>query len=106
MILTTVRLERPEGTVLAHGIPVQIEQMSVKEALDFDQARPYDTFWIYTRQGVPVTPAGGIARRDVLFDEVNTDPETGTLAKYRVSGLVETFASHHQELMAERIVGN
>src|SRR5579859_3657003 len=105
MILTTVRLERPEGTVLARGIPVQIDQMSVKEASDFEMARPYDSFWIYTRQGVPVTPAGGIARRDVLFDEVNNDPETGTLAKYRVSGLVETFSTHHQEAMAERVVG-
>jgi hypothetical protein len=41
----------------------------------------------------------------VLFDEQNTDPETGQLAKYRVSGLVETFIGDHQELIAERIVG-
>lgn len=105
MITTTVRLERPEGTVLARGIAVQIEQMSVREATDFDMARPFDSFWLYTLQGVPVTPPGGIVRRDVLFDEVNTDPETGTLAKYRVSGLVETFANHHQEAMVERVVG-
>lgn len=103
MILTTVRLERPEGTVLLRGIAVQIEQASLEERVEFEGARPYDVFSIYTTQGVPSTP---IQRRDVLFDEQNTDPETGQLAKYRVSGLVETFLGDHQELVAQRVVGS
>ena len=103
-VVTTVRIERPEGTVVATHIPVQIDQAGTHEELDFDGARPYDLFWIYTLAGVP-SPSP-IQRRDVLFDEVNTDPETGALAKYRVSGLVETFAGDHQELMAERVVGS
>ncbi|HEX9414349.1 MAG TPA: hypothetical protein VF916_12665, partial [Ktedonobacterales bacterium] len=41
MILTTVRLERPEGTVLLTGIAVQIEQASDLERLELDGARPY-----------------------------------------------------------------
>lgn len=102
MILTTVRLERPEGTVLLRGIAVQIEQASEIERLELLGARPFDMFYVYTLQGVPSTP---IRRRDVLFDEVNTDPETGALAKYRVSGLVETFAGDHQEMLVERVVG-
>jgi hypothetical protein len=102
MILTTVRLERPEGTVLLRGISVQIEQASLEERRELEGARPYDVFAIYTLQGVPTTP---IQRRDVLFDEVNNDPETGALAKYRVSGLVETFMGDHQEMLAERVVG-
>ena len=102
MILTTVRLERPEGTVLLRGIAVQIEQASLEERVEFEGARPYDVFAIYTAQGVPSTP---IQRRDVLFDEQNTDAETGVAAKYRVSGLVETFLGDHQELVAERVVG-
>ena len=102
MILTTVRVERPEGTVVARGVAVQIEEAALEERLSFDGARPYDSVYIYTTQGVPTTP---LQRRDVLYDEVNVDPETGTLAKYRVSGAVETFNYDHQEMIAERIVG-
>lgn len=102
MILTTVRVERPEGTVVARGVAVQIEEAALEERLSFEGARPYDLVAIYTTQGVPLTP---IRRRDVLYDEVNLDPETGALAKYRVAGAVETFASDHQEMIAERVVG-
>ena len=104
MILTTVRLERPEGKVQLRGIAVQIEQASPDdlERLDLEGARPYDIFWVYTTQGVPSVP---IQRRDVLFDEWNTDPETGQPAKYRVAGAVETFADDHQEALCQRVVG-
>jgi hypothetical protein len=105
MNLTTVRIERPEGTVVASHVSVQIENasaFSAREAVEFEGARPFDMVAIYTTQGVPLVP---IQRRDVLFDEVNTDPETGALAKYRVSGLVETFTGSHQEMLAERVVG-
>lgn len=102
MILTTVRVERPEGTVVARGVAVQIEEAALEERLSFEGARPYDQVAIYTTQGVPLNP---IRRRDVLYDEVNLDPETGALAKYRVAGAVETFANDHQEMIAERVVG-
>ncbi len=102
MVQTTVRLERPEGTVLLRGIWVLIEQGNTLERHDLEGARPFDLFTIYTLQGVPSTP---IQRRDVLFDEVNVDPETGQLAKYRVTGLVETLLADHQEVLAERVVG-
>lgn len=103
MIFTTVRLERPEGIVQLRGIPVQIEQAAADDLarLDSAGARPYDTFWVYTTQGVPAVP---LTRRDVLFDEANADPETGQPAKYRISGLVETF-DDHQEALCERVVG-
>lgn len=107
MILTTVRVERPEGTVIASGVAVQIDAYDPalsNESLfqSFAGARPYDLVDIYTTQGVPRIP---IQRRDVLFDEVNTDPETGQLAKYRVSAAVETFQYSHQQIRAERVVG-
>jgi hypothetical protein len=41
----------------------------------------------------------------VLVDEVNIDPEMNTNVKYRVAGLVETFADDHQEMLVERVVG-
>lgn len=102
MIQTTVRLERPEGTVLLRGIPVQIELAADLERHDLAGARPYDLCAIYTIQGVPSVP---LQRRDVIFDELNSDPETGQLAKYRVVGAVETFENDHQECVAERVVG-
>lgn len=103
MITTTVRIERPQGTTVASGVPVQIDQASLEERLEFAGARPYDVFTVYTLWP-PIDPAI-IRRRDVLVDESNTDPETGTNAKYRVSGLVETFADDHQEMLVERVVG-
>ncbi len=104
MRFTTVRLERPAGTILLRDIPVQIEHADPadREHLDESGARPIDLFWLYTTQGVPTVP---IRRRDLLTDEINSDPETGQLARYRVSGLVETFDDNHQEALCERFVG-
>ncbi|HEX6819280.1 MAG TPA: hypothetical protein VF120_12960 [Ktedonobacterales bacterium] len=104
MIFTTVRLERPEGSVQATGIAVLIEQAATDEGerLDLGGARPYDVFWISSVQGVPANP---FQRRDVLVDEHNSDPETGQLAVYRIAGVVETFDNDHQEAYCERVVG-
>lgn len=104
MYLTTVRLERPEGTPLLDGISVQIEGAAPRELAveDLGGARPFDLIWLYTTAGVPSVP---LRRRDVLFDEVNLDPETDLPAKYRVVGLVETLLDDHQEALCERVVG-
>ncbi len=106
MILTSVQVQRPEGTVVASGVWVQIDQADTYERLDFEGARPFDQYVVFTRQGVPASP---LRRRDVLVDEKNTDPETGVAAKYRVVGNVETFgwgaAGTHQECVVERVVG-
>ena len=104
MIFTTVRLERPQGTVLLRGIPVQIEQADPADAarIELEGARPTDLFWLSTTQGVPSIP---LRRRDVLYDELNADPETGQPAAYRVAGLPETFENDHQEALCQRIIG-
>ena len=103
MIFTTIRVERPEGTVVARGVAVLIELAADSaEQIDLDGARPYDQVVISTTQGVPSIP---LRRRDTLFDEQNTDPETGAPAKYRVTAAVETFDADHQEALCERVVG-
>ncbi len=104
MIFTTVRVERPEGTVALSGVAVQIEGALPSDSVEADLAgaRPYDLFWVYTSQGVPLVP---LQRRDVLFDEQNVDSETGLPAKYRIVGMVETFEQDHQEALCERVVG-
>ncbi len=105
MLFTTMRVERPEGVVVALGVAALIESAAnapEAERLDFDEARPFDLVLISTTQGVPLVPW---QRRDTLFDEVNTDPETGQPAKYRIVAPVETFDGDHQEALCERIVG-
>ena len=103
VIFTTIRVERPEGTTVQAGVPVQIESASGDgEHLDFSDARPFDLFWLYTTHGLPPIP---LRRRDVLYDEMNSDPETNQPAKYRIVADVETFDHDHQEALCERVVG-
>ena len=105
MLFTTVRVERPEGVVVARGVAALIESAANAPAiarLDFDEARAFDLVLISTVQGVPLV---AWQRRDTLFDEVNVDPETGQLAKYRIVAPVETYDGDHQEALCERIVG-
>ena len=105
MLFTTVRVERPEGVVVARGVAALIEAAAntpAIERLDFEQARAFDLVLISSIQGVPLV---AWQRRDTLFDEVNVDPETGQLAKYRIVAPVETYADDHQEALCERVVG-
>jgi hypothetical protein len=103
MIFTTIRIERPEGMVIARGVAVLIELAGDgAERIDLDGARPFDQVIISTTQGVPAVP---LRRRDTLFDEQNTDPETSAPAKYRVTAAVETFDTDHQEALCERVIG-
>ncbi|HEU5344603.1 MAG TPA: hypothetical protein VFU60_09680 [Ktedonobacterales bacterium] len=105
MIFTTMRVERPEGVVVARGVAALIESAASApaiERLDFDQARAFDLVLISTIQGVPLIPW---QRRDTLYDETNVDPETGQLAKYRIVAPVETYDGDHQEALCERVVG-
>ena len=105
MIFTTMRVERPEGVVVARGVAALIESAATAptvERLDFGEARAADLVLISTTQGVPLIPW---QRRDTLYDEANTDPETGELAKYRIVAPVETYDGDHQEALCERVVG-
>lgn len=106
MHFSTIRVERPEGTPLLKGVAVQIELAPSRAALtmgaDLAGARPFDLFWVYTTQGVPRPP---IERRDVLYDELRADPETGQPAKYRVVATVATYLDDHQEALCERVIG-
>lgn len=105
MIFTTMRVERPEGVVIARGVAALIDAATsapTVEHLDNDGARAFDHVLIATMQGIPVVPW---QRRDILYDEMNTDPETGQLAKYRIVAPFETFDGDHQEALCERVIG-
>src|SRR5487761_2672251 len=76
MQFTTVRVERPEGVVVARGIAALVESAAIAaeaERLDFDGARPYDLVRISTTQGaLPAQPdtLGALeAMRTIILSE-------------------------------------
>lgn len=96
----TIRIERPEGTVVATGIPAQYE---LAEALPVaDEARHRDALRI--QLFILGVPAVGLLRRDVVQDERTTDPLTGMGVRMRVIG-VEVFLNDHIEALCEQIIG-
>ncbi len=102
---TTLTVHRPEGTVIASGVPVQVDQTSLQEVIHHRQAYGWDgadLFKLYTAWWMP---AFQLQRGDVVFDERFTDPETGALYKYRVIGRVRVFDRDHLECFAEVVVG-
>lgn len=100
MILTTVHIERPEGTTIATGIAAQIDLAAPRLFSDEQGDRDYQEYDLYL-EGVPSV---GVRRRDVLVDEQNQDPLTGTNARYRVAA-VETFDRDHVECRCQQIIG-
>lgn len=102
---TTITIQRPEGTVLATHIRVQVDQVSLREAFDLSAAynrRAVDFFKVYT-EGWYYNAL--LQRDDVLLDELGTDPETTKPYKYRVVGRVKNFEFDHQEAYCEVVVG-
>jgi hypothetical protein len=97
---TTIRIERPEGTVVATGIPAQYE---LAEALPVaDEARHRDA--LRMQLFILGVPPVGLRRRDVVQDERNTDPLTGTNVRLRVVS-VEVFLNDHIEAVCEQVIG-
>lgn len=100
MFDTTFTVQRNKA-VIHTGLAARVENMQWKIAADLGGQSPYDSFWIY--------PTGGgivdVRRSDLLIDEQNIDPLTGTKAMYRVFGRVEQFFSDHAEIPAEQTIG-
>ncbi len=100
MILTTIQIQRPDGTIVASGIAAQIELAAPRVLADEGGARPYLLFDLLI-EGIP--PAG-VRGRDLILDEQNSDPLTGTNARYRVI-TAEVFDREHCECRVQQIVG-
>lgn len=106
---TTVSVQRPEGTTIATGIQVQVDQMSAQEMLvhaQMDGFRVVDRYKVYT-QWWPILPDGSQIRRgDVLLDERDTNYEAnGAAFKYRVTGLPKLYDLDHEEFVVEVVTG-
>lgn len=100
MNATTIRIERPEGTTVATGIPVQYEQAEPLPRQDEAQHRDALRLHLY----VLGVPAVGLRRRDVVQDERTLDPLTGSGVRLWVVG-VEVFLNDHIEALCEQIIG-
>ena len=100
MNTTTIRIERPEGTVIATGIAAAYETAVQLPAHDEDGHRDYLVIALYVL-GVPTVD---VHRRDVVQDERNLDPTTGQLVWLRVAS-VEVFEQDHIECLCEQIIG-
>lgn len=100
MITTTIHIERPAGTVIASGLPAQIELDHPLPQRDEDGARAYWPVTIY----LLTIPALGLRPRDVAQDERNLDPLTGQPARYRVAG-VEQFEQDYLVAACQQLIG-
>lgn len=105
---TTVSVQRPDGTTIASGIAVQIDQMSAAEMLVHAQLegfRVVDRYKLFT-QWWPILPDGSQIRRgDVLLDERDTNYETSAAYKYRVTSLPKLYDMDHEEMVVEVVTG-
>lgn len=100
MYSTTIHIERPEGTVIATGIPAAYETAGQMPAHDESDHRDYLVVALY----VLGVPAVGVRRRDVAQDERNLDPLTGQPVRLRVAS-VEVFERDHIECLCEQLIG-
>jgi hypothetical protein len=97
---TTIHIERPEGAVLATGVPAQYELAAALPVHDEDGLRDALRIDLF----VLGVPAVGLQRRDVAQDERNIDPLTGQGVRLRVIS-VEVFEGDHIEAVCEQIIG-
>jgi len=100
MYQTTVRIERPEGTVIATGLTAQAELIDSLPHQDAGGNRDY-LYWDVLLTDVPTV---GVQPRDVLQDEQNTDPLTGTGVRWVVA-TAEVFTADHVEARCQQIIG-
>lgn len=109
MRYTTVTVQRPDGTALATGLAVQVDQLSNQEMLvhaQLENFRVADRYKVIT-QWWPVLGTGAtqVRRGDLLVDERYTNSETGAAYHYRVTGLPKLFDLDHEEMTVEVVTG-
>lgn len=108
MRLTTVTIQRPEGTTLATGIRCQVDQMSDREAALLRQAFEWHAADLYRLYTSDWNPNSLIQRGDVLIDERFTDedsPGGANFYKYRVVSRPRNYDRQYQSCICEVVVG-
>jgi hypothetical protein len=80
------------GVAHLSNVPIRLDNISPIVIAGAGGAIPYNTFTLYSLQGIP-----DIAQGDLLLDTASTD-------QYRVSGTVEVFDADHIECLIEKVV--
>lgn len=105
---TSITIQRPDGTVVAQHVLVQVDQSSTKEVLEHLALADHhggDMFKVQTRGWWPLAL---IRRGDLLIDEqfVDADNKDGNTFGYRVISRPKDYWLDHQECTCDSIVGN
>jgi hypothetical protein len=113
MWTTTVTVQRPEGTTLTDAtnrpvthLPVKVDASSgtLAEAIASAMLPQYHS-GIKFKILVDWQPNALLKQADILIDEAQIDPDTGTYYKYRVIARPMNFVGSHQQLEVETVVG-
>lgn len=97
-IITSVTVQRPQGTTVSTGNLVQIDNISPAVIAASNGMIPQNSYQLISIFGVP-----DIETSDFLVDENNVDSKGNTVV-YRVNGNPEAF-DDHLECVIERKVG-
>lgn len=114
MRVTTLTVQRPDGTPIAKGILAQIDQASPKQVVEHLTIGDHHTgdLWTITTLGwypdATNAVAGLIRRGDLLIDEQFIDPTktNSTGFGYRVVGRPKDYYLNHQEVTADSAIGD
>ncbi len=105
-MLTTMHIERPEGTTIFSGLAAQYDLATPDPKADMGHAgwsganRDYVLYDVY----LDFVAGLSVRRRDVLVDDLNVDPLTNANVRMRVV-MVEQFDQDHFEARCEQIIG-
>lgn len=95
-----VTVARGSNTIAQH-VMVQKDNMSIAEASYIGGGSPYFKYNMYS-----LAANVSFQFQDLLTDESNTDPTTGSAAKYRIVSIPEFFSiDQHWEWISEQVVG-
>ncbi len=100
MIVTTMHVERPEGTTVASGLSAQYDLATLEPKDDLGHDRDFLLYDVYIDYAAGLV----VQRRDVLVDDRNVDPLTNANLRLRVIA-VEQFDTDHYEARCQQIIG-
>jgi hypothetical protein len=99
--ITRIPKGQTQSETIAQNVVAQIDEKNPEMAAYYDKSHPYDIFDAYLKAGY----GWQLLRGDLLTDQQNTDPLTGTNTLYRVVGRPEAFPNGHIEAVVNQFGG-
>jgi hypothetical protein len=100
MRYTTMTQQRPKGTTLASVIPMYLEVMAYRVAVELGGQSPAFSYWAAPTGGTVLDVRSG----DYFYDENQIDPKTLLPTAYRVFGNAEP-GDAYADIPMEKIIG-